>query len=212
MSNRELVQQLNGALMNSEGRDFEIRADFVREIIAALSAPSEAAAIPHIDDNGDLHMPTKGATPRTDGVTRKTAKVIVWMVGKYPGLGDDVFVHEHDYNQAANENAGLRDRLAESKTIISGLSDLLRKEGEELATAVAHANGLTDLVRRLEAKLAEARKDAESKQAKIDSLMLEFCPKEMTDDQLENWMLHQSPVAEDVWSVNDAALAAGRKG
>ena len=51
MSNRELVQQLNGALMNSEGRDFGIRADFVREIIAALSAPSEnrmnAPSVPH---------------------------------------------------------------------------------------------------------------------------------------------------------------------
>ena len=45
MSNRELVQQLNGALMNSMGKDFEIRADFVLEIIAALSARSETATI-----------------------------------------------------------------------------------------------------------------------------------------------------------------------
>ena len=40
----ELVEQLEGALMNSMGYDFEIRADFVREIIAALSAPSETVA------------------------------------------------------------------------------------------------------------------------------------------------------------------------
>ena len=51
MSNRELVQQLNGALMNSMGQDFEIRADFVREIIAALSARSETPPIPEYDNS-----------------------------------------------------------------------------------------------------------------------------------------------------------------
>ena len=51
MSNRELVQQLNGALMNSMGQDFEIRADFVREIIAALSARSETAPIHEYDNS-----------------------------------------------------------------------------------------------------------------------------------------------------------------
>ena len=28
-------------------------------------------------------------------------------------------------------------------------------------------------------------------QAKIDSLMLEFCPEEMTKEQLDNWERHQ---------------------
>jgi hypothetical protein len=41
----ELVRELNGALMNSMGQHFQIRADFVREIIAALESPSETAAI-----------------------------------------------------------------------------------------------------------------------------------------------------------------------
>ena len=91
MSNRELVQQLNGALMNSMGQDFEIRADFVREIIAALSARSETA--PRLGyaqtevsgiglDQSLLSVPShapasktqakrfaaQGATPRTDAV------------------------------------------------------------------------------------------------------------------------------------------------
>lgn len=32
----DLIEQLEGALVNSEGRDFQIRADFVRELIKAL--------------------------------------------------------------------------------------------------------------------------------------------------------------------------------
>ena len=32
---------------------------------------------------------------------------------------------------------------------------------------------------------------SEAKQAKIDSLMLEYCPDEMTKEQIENWEKHQ---------------------
>jgi hypothetical protein len=32
-----------------------------------------------------------------------------------------------------------------------------------------------------------------SKQAEIDRLMLEFCPTEMTDEQIDNWAKHQVP-------------------
>jgi hypothetical protein len=32
-----------------------------------------------------------------------------------------------------------------------------------------------------------------SKQAKIDNLMLEYCPTEMTEDQIGNWAKHQVP-------------------
>lgn len=34
---------------------------------------------------------------------------------------------------------------------------------------------------------------AESNQAKIDELMLEYCPDEMTAEQLEEWAKHQQP-------------------
>ena len=33
-------------------------------------------------------------------------------------------------------------------------------------------------------------------QAKIDSLMLEYCPDEMTQDQMDNWEKHQVKVEE----------------
>jgi uncharacterized coiled-coil protein SlyX len=49
---------------------------------------------------------------------------------------------------------------------------------------------------RAEAQVAELRKDADSKQAKIDRLMLEFCPDEMTPEQIEDWGKHQMAAKE----------------
>lgn len=52
----------------------------------------------------------------------------------------------------------------------------------------------------LKEQLAAAQKDAEAKQAQIDALMLEYCPTEMMQEQLENWATHQQ--------VADAAILA----
>ena len=40
----------------------------------------------------------------------------------------------------------------------------------------------------------ELKEQLERKQAKIDSLMLEYCPDEMTKEQMDNWAKHQKPV------------------
>lgn len=42
----------------------------------------------------------------------------------------------------------------------------------------------------------EIIREIESKQAKIDELMLEYCPDEMTQGQLENWENRQKPLSE----------------
>lgn len=42
----DIREQLEGALTNSEGRDFTIRAEFVREVLAALPAEPVATPIP----------------------------------------------------------------------------------------------------------------------------------------------------------------------
>ncbi len=44
---------------------------------------------------------------------RKLASEIASLVQKYPGLGQDVFVHEADYNQAANSVVALKAELRE---------------------------------------------------------------------------------------------------
>src|SRR3546814_3168689 len=41
-----------------------------------------------------------------------------------------------------------------------------------------------------------AERDALAKQARIDALLMEYCPDEITGDQLENWMVAQPPVPE----------------
>ena len=35
------------------------------------------------------------------------------------------------------------------------------------------------------------KEENQSLQSKIDSLMIEFCPNDMTDDQIEKWCKHQ---------------------
>ena len=40
-------------------------------------------------------------------------------------------------------------------------------------------------------RLADAEAQLASKQAKIDALMFEYCPDEMTDEQVEEWCRHQ---------------------
>ena len=36
-----------------------------------------------------------------------------------------------------------------------------------------------------------------AKQAEVDALMLEYCPSEMSQEQLDNWAAHQRPAKED---------------
>jgi hypothetical protein len=42
-------------------------------------------------------------------------------------------------------------------------------------------------------------------QARMDALMLEFCPDEMTKTQLENWARHQRPASDEVQAAYQAA-------
>lgn len=90
---------------------------------------------------------------------------------------------------------------------------------------VQQVERLTDEVEDLEKEVTKviAERDTLSaenahKQARIDSLMLEYCPDEMTSEQVENWAAHQvrcSP--EDEAAINaalgkDAATAQAKQG
>lgn len=48
----------------------------------------------------------------------------------------------------------------------------------------------------LRAELAEAKKDRDAKQAKIDELMLEYCPEEITPEQLAEYERNQVPAID----------------
>jgi len=47
------------------------------------------------------------------------------------------------------------------------------------------------LIGRVNTYTEQIRKDKAALQSKIDSLMLEYCPDEMTEEQIENWEKHQ---------------------
>jgi hypothetical protein len=50
------------------------------------------------------------------------------------------------------------------------------------------------------------RQTIERLQAKIDALMLEYCPDEMTEEQMANWARHQQPVSAEEQAKIEAAL------
>jgi len=61
----------------------------------------------------------------------------------------------------------------------------------------------------------------ESQQDKIDRLMLEYCPEEMDEDQLENWAKHQCAVGnhvmrfthsehDDPFNIHQKCVACGK--
>ena len=49
-------------------------------------------------------------------------------------------------------------------------------------------------------------------QAKIDALMLEYCPDEMTHEQLSSWASHQVTATPDEQAAIDAAIKASKEG
>jgi len=51
-----------------------------------------------------------------------------------------------------------------------------------------------EIVQQYEYQILELHQQLEAKQAEIDRLMLEFCPDEMTEEQLNNWKQHQKVV------------------
>lgn len=54
---------------------------------------------------------------------------------------------------------------------------------------------------RWKARAATYKKKADAAQAKIDALMFEHCPQEMTQAQMDRWALHQKPVNVFLCSV-----------
>lgn len=53
--------------------------------------------------------------------------------------------------------------------------------------------GVQWAIREFNKDIIEFNKEKGALQAKIDQLMLEFCPEEMTQEQIENWEKHQKP-------------------
>ncbi|MGE5523424.1 MAG: hypothetical protein ACM3SS_06905 [Rhodospirillaceae bacterium] len=61
------------------------------------------------------------------------------------------------------------------------------------------------------ARLRAAESRCAELQAKIDALMLEYCPQEMTQEQVDNWMAAQARVSPEDEARINAALAKEAK-
>lgn len=49
-------------------------------------------------------------------------------------------------------------------------------------------------------------------QARVDALMLEFCPGEMTEEQIETWARHQRPASDEVQATGLPGYAGDNNG
>lgn len=58
---------------------------------------------------------------------------------------------------------------------------------------------------RAEVRVAELERAVARVRARIDALMLEYCPDEMTPEQVAEWARHQRPVSEQEADAIDAA-------
>jgi len=68
------------------------------------------------------------------------------------------------------------------------LASRLEHEAEKMAVSTIYSH--------LAPILREAAKELRAKQAEIDRLMLEYCPEEMSPEQIVEWARHQRPVHE----------------
>lgn len=60
--------------------------------------------------------------------------------------------------------------------------------------------------KRMEVFAMTAAQRADAIQAKLDALMLEYCPDEMTPEQLSNWERRQRPVSDEEQANIEAAI------
>jgi hypothetical protein len=75
------------------------------------------------------------------------------------------------------------------------LVDAMRKKAEDLHSAHG-CNLISTLLSFGADRIEKLEREAGAKQAEIDRLMLEFCPEEMTPEQIGNWAKHQKPVED----------------
>jgi hypothetical protein len=65
-------------------------------------------------------------------------------------------------------------------------------------------------MRLVQEELLREQREAEHLQAKIDRLMLEHCPQDMTPEQLEEWRTHQVPAGPEAEAALASAVSASR--
>jgi len=122
-------------------------------------------------------------TPRTDRVAEHPVATPMHKIGLLADLA----------RQLERENAELRARLEVSPD--HGWDGIACRD-ETIRLQDRHVDELRAQLAEAERQHDEAMKDAAAKQAQIDRLMLEYCPDEMTPEQMEEWSKHQVPAID----------------
>lgn len=79
---------------------------------------------------------------------------------------------------------------------ISEIEARIIKPGSSLLLCASERGRLLQALKAERKCVEELQAENASKQAKIDRLMWEYCPDEMTEDQISEWEKHQAPVEE----------------
>lgn len=116
-------------------------------------------------------------TPRTDEAKWETAPAAI-------------VVSIYFAQTLERENVVLREQLKDCSAAFDRQQEQLDRNTEQIAALHQDASSKWAFLEwRDRAEKAEAKNAA--KQARIDALMLEYCPEEMTEEQIARWKKHQ---------------------
>lgn len=82
-----------------------------------------------------------------------------------------------------------RGKMAES--VAEKMQERAERAEARAASAQGNADRQAEIARQFEIEAAQSKARAAAAQAKIDALMLEFCPNEMTPEQIACWEQNQ---------------------
>lgn len=87
---------------------------------------------------------------------------------------------------------------------IAHVPSILSKETnkDSLKNMFELADGMHNLINEMFASLIQCRNTMAAQQAKIDALMLEYCPEEMTPEQIANYEAHQKRMADEQFNAS----------
>lgn len=111
---------------------------------------------------------------------------IVWVMTQY--LKDETKKPTYCSVVAKLDYDILEAELAACSAVVDRQQEQLDRNAEQLAALHQDASSKWAFL--------EWRDRAEKAEAKIDALMFEYCPEEMTEEQIARWKKHQRPVQE----------------
>ena len=105
--------------------------------------------------------------------------------------------HPEIYKTKEDEACEERDEARQQLDAANTLINKYREETTSLRQQLAEANRK---IKYDQLCASELEQQLAFKQAEVDALMLEYCPSEMSQEQLDNWAEHQRPSG---WKTND---------